>query len=572
MRRFGRLVALAALIFLWTWHSAGPARAQSQPAAPPTYPMPPGDPLPPIQSDSPPPSRFLPAPPSLPPPPRTLPPEQPPSTNNGGALPAPPLEKTDLPMPITLAAALQLADARPTVVTMAQATAWVAEAQLQRAKILWVPELDFTCTYFRHDGIGPDFNRGVNPPFDPTSTKIPITQNLNYFYAGAGMFLQVPLTDAIYTPLAARQVLNARRWEIQTAKNDALLDTARAYFDVHRYRGMYAGALDTVQRGVKLVERVERLSKDLVPRAEVDRARRALADLQQMAVSARERWRVASADLTEVLRLDPRVVIVPQEHDHLQITLVDPATPLDKLLPLGLTNRPELASQQAFIQAALTRIRQEKLRPLIPTIILAGLQNPGGMKIQAGVFGLGADGNLNLWSPRSDVSLQLIWQLDGAGLGNLARIKGARSEQSRAVVELFRIQDMIAEEVTEAQARIQSAAARVTQAERSLREALITYEKNYEGLRQTKRFENILVQAYRPQEAVEALERLQRSYDEYFMTVADYNRQQFEMYHALGYPASDLALAHPPGGATPVDTSRPAYLPQVGVGPPPATR
>ena len=51
------------------------------------------------------------------------------------------------------------------------------------------------------------------------------------------------MTNAIFEPLAARQVLKSRRWDIQTAKNDALVATAKAYFDVHQYRGMYAGAL-----------------------------------------------------------------------------------------------------------------------------------------------------------------------------------------------------------------------------------------------------------------------------------------------------------------------------------------
>ena len=39
-------------------------------------------------------------------------------------------------------------------------------------------------------------------------------------------------------------------------------------------------------------------------------------------------------------------------------------------MPIGLTNRPELASQQALIQAALVRIRQEKMRPLLPVVMM----------------------------------------------------------------------------------------------------------------------------------------------------------------------------------------------------------
>jgi hypothetical protein len=440
---------------------------------------------------------------------------------------------------------------------------------LQHAKLLWVPQLNIGSDFIRHDGFGPDFNLGIN-----TAAR-PLNNNINFFYSGFGMIMNVAVADAIFTPLAAKQVLASRRFDIQTGKNDALMETARAYFTVHQYRGMYAGALDCVERGKELVDRITKLSEDLVPRIEIDRAKRLLADLEQRAASAREGWRLASADLTQVLRLDPRAVAVPVEHDHLQVTLIDPSRCLDELIPIGLTNRPELASQQALVQAALVRIRQEKLRPLTPSILLNGFQTPQEL-IQVGAMGIGNGGKLNLWSVRDDFSPQMLWQLDECGLGNLARIKEQRGMQSQEIVRLFRQQDRVAAEVTRSQAHLQSAAVRVLQAERSLREALITYNGNYEGLRQTKRLEvggsGVLVQIYRPQEVDIALEHLRDSYDEYFMTVADYNRAQFELFHALGYPAQELACARPPGDALPVETERPAYLPVVGTGPPPATR
>ena len=196
--------------------------------------------------------------------------------------------------------------------------------------------------------------------------------------------------------------------DIQTAKNDALLMTADAYFRVHQYRGMYAGALYCVERGHDLVERIAQLSRDLVPRVEVDRARNMVADLEQRATSAREAWRVHSADLTQILRLDPRAVVVPLEHDHLQITLIDPARPLDDLIPVGLTNRPELASNQALVQAVAQRIRREKGRMLLPSILLNGFQTPDEL-IQAGIFGMGPNSSLNQWTGRDDFSLQLVW-------------------------------------------------------------------------------------------------------------------------------------------------------------------
>src|SRR5207253_465286 len=142
------------------------------------------------------------------------------------------------------------------------------------------------------------------------------------------------------------------------------------------------------ERGRDLVERIAQLSRELVPTVEVDRARNMLADLEQQAVSAQQAWRVRSADLTQVLRLDPRAVVEPLESDHLQITLIEPDRTLDDLIPIGLTNRPELASYQALVQAVLARLRQEKMRPLLPSLLLNGFQTPYEL-LQAGIFGLG---------------------------------------------------------------------------------------------------------------------------------------------------------------------------------------
>jgi outer membrane protein TolC len=475
-------------------------------------------------------------------------------------LKAAPLEATDFRFPINLATALRLSDARPLIVAAAQASVWVAEAQLTRARVLWVPSIMTGFDYIRHDGGGPDINKGVMT-----------APSVNFFYGGSGLWQWVSLSDAIFQPLAARQVLNSRHFDIQTAKNDALMQVADAYFRVHQYRGMYAGALYCVERGHDLVERIAQLSRDLVPRVEVDRARNMVADLQQRAVLARQEWRVASADLTQTLRLDPRSVVVPLEHDHLQVTLIEPGRPLDELIPVALSNRPEVASQRALVQAAVARVRREKWRPVLPVLMMNGFQ-AAGMYLQAGIFGLGPNSSLSQWTGRFDGSYQLMWQLEAFGMGNLARIKEQRGEESRAIIDLFRTQDRVAADVTRAHANLQSAAQRVLQADRALRTGIITFNGNYEGLKQTTRFGDVLVLVYRPQEAVYSLELLNIAFNEYFSTVADYNRAQFELFHAMGYPAQEIALQHPTGEILPVDTARPSYLPPVGHGPPPGTR
>ena len=92
-----------------------------------------------------------------------------------------PLESTDFRFPINLATALRLSDARPLIVAAAQASVWVAEAQLTRAKVLWVPQLNLGFDYIRHDGGGPDFNKGILT-----------APSVNFFYGGAGLWENSP--------------------------------------------------------------------------------------------------------------------------------------------------------------------------------------------------------------------------------------------------------------------------------------------------------------------------------------------------------------------------------------------
>src|SRR6185437_1455591 len=118
-------------------------------------------------------------------------------------------------------------------------------------KLLWVPSVLYGVDYIRHDGGGPDINKGIMT-----------APSVNFFYAGPSLWQYVNVTDAYFEPLVARQALNAAHWDIQTNKNDVLLRTADTYFRVHQQRGMYAGALYTVERGRDLVDRILQLSRE----------------------------------------------------------------------------------------------------------------------------------------------------------------------------------------------------------------------------------------------------------------------------------------------------------------------
>jgi outer membrane protein TolC len=456
----------------------------------------------------------------------------------------------DQPLPINLATALRLADARPLVISAAQASLQVALAELAQAKVLWLPDVYVGTSYYRHDG-GGQGNSGTL-----------FINGRNQFMAGGGLTAVFAATDAIFSPLAAKQVVKAREIDVQTARNDALLSMTEAYFNVQQARGRLAGALDTVAKGRELAKTIQSLARDLTPPAEVSRARAELAELEQAEALARQDWLTASADLTRVLRLNPASVVVPLEPPHLQLTLISPREAVDALIPIGLRSRPELASQQALVEATLIRIRQEKLRPLIPSVVLLGDAVPAapGGYLMGGVFGSDTNQQGNPWTARNDVSVQVLWQLRNMGLGNRALVQQRKAEQQQSLVELYRIQDRVAAEVAQAHAQVVAARVRVGKAETGVKEAQKTYADNLKGLVQTTRFGDILVLVNRPQEVVAALAMLSRAYDNYYLSVNDYNRAQLRLYHALGYPSGILACERSPGPITPVDTRRPPEM------------
>jgi outer membrane protein TolC len=449
-----------------------------------------------------------------------------------------------------LATALRLADARPLVIEAARAAVETEYGLFEQARVLWLPTLYLGVDYQRHDGGEENVLNGQT-----------ILGARNSFLAGGGAQASFALTDAIFAPLAERQLLRARNIAVQTAKNDSLLSVAAAYFDVQQARGTLAGTLDSVAKARDLARRVAALGRGLAPRIEVERVDTLLADLEQQAASFRQDWVTSSAALTRVLRLDPGSVVIPLEPPHLQVTLVSADLTIDNLIPVGLTNRPELATQQAVVQATLVRLRQERLRPLIPSLVLQSNATPDGT-LAAGAFGTGID-SLNHWSGRSDWDAEVVWQLKNLGFGNRGLVTQRRGEQRQALVELLNIQDQVAEEVVQAHAQVEAAAVRVGRAEAEVKSGLASYAGNLRGLSETVRAGELLQLVNRPQEVVAALQQLQVAYVNYYTSANDYNRAEFRLYHALGYPAQGLACGNTFGPVMPVDPSRPPQMPPV---------
>jgi outer membrane protein TolC len=453
----------------------------------------------------------------------------------------------DQPLPINLATALYLSNARPLIIAFAQNSVEEAAARLDHANVLWLPNLNAGVDYYHHDGA------------DQQTQGTMITVSKSNLAAGAGTTLNFGITDAIFQPLAARQNLLSQQCELQAARNDALAQVATAYFDVQEARGRLGGNLDAKAKAEDLVRRIQGLARGLTPEIEVDRIRALLLDLEQEIAASRAAWRISSARLNRLLRLNPGAVVVPLEPPQLQVTLVPPGQIVDDLIPVGLRNRPELASQKALVQQTLDLLREERLRPLIPSVVLQGGSGPGGA-FNGGVFVGGPDGEPYAGGGRFDTEIGVVWTFENLGAGNRALVRQRAAQQQRALLELFNTEDQVAQEVVEAHAQIEAAAEQVGKAEAEVREANISYTGNIRGIGQTERAGELLELVNRPQEAVAALQQLNRAYDEYFTAVNAYNRAQFQLYRAMGYPARNLVCDRPLGELQNVDFSRPPNM------------
>jgi outer membrane protein TolC len=461
---------------------------------------------------------------------------------------APGPQPEDRPLPINLPTALQLANVRGVDIAAAAERLTVANAALDMARAQWLPSVSFGGDYNVHGGPIQDVSNAV---FNDNHSSIMVGAG-----TGLGPAAVISVDDALFAPLAARQQVKARIADQQTAANDTLVAVTDAYFTVQQARGELAGAVETTRRAEDLVRRTKSLTPALASEMEIDRAETELVRRQQAELLAYEHWKVASADLMRVLRLDPVAQVEPLEPPQLRIELLDLNKPVDDFIPIALTYRPELASQQAQVQATLALLKQERWRPLLPSILLRGTSTPAGT-LAAGAFLPSPNGSAS--TVRGDVDVQLLWQLNNLGLGNLASIHQREGENRAALVELFRLQDKVAAEVAQAYAQAQLAARRVALAEKGIHSGLQSADRNLVALGQTKMVGNQVVLLARPQEAVAAVQALAQAYNDYYGAVADANRAQFRLYRALGQPYQclihnqQIPTLTPPALLAPVD-------------------
>ena len=230
---------------------------------------------------------------------------------------------------------------------------------------------------------------------------------------------------------------------------------------------------------------------------------------------------VASARLAHRLHLDQSVRVRPVSTSLELITLVEPAEPLPELIKAALQRRPELGARAASLAAAEIRYKQERCRPLLPTVWVG---------FSGGAFGGGSNlvgPELANFAGRTDFDVGVFWTLRNLGVGNLSLQKRRRAEVGQAVGEQSRVIAEVRSEVSAAYAEVAAARRQVEITTRQLASAETGFREDLERIRNT---------VGRPIEVVNSLQLLNRARVDRIRAVTEYNKAQFRLFVSLGSP------------------------------------
>lgn len=394
-----------------------------------------------------------------------------------------------------------------------------AYAQLESARVLWLPSIRAGVSYNKHEGVLQAANGTV---FD--SSRGSLYSGLGSQSVGTGspavpgLVARFHLTDAIFQPRIANRAAAARQEATHATTHDLLLDAALAYLGLLKASQAKVIAEETLGNAQQLADLTETFAQTgQGSQADADRARAALMVRKNDATRAEEELHVASARLNELLHNDPTTVLLPQEPTIVPVELVSRTTPVSELLATGLSNRPELAESRHLVCEAVHRYRREKYAPLLPSAFLG---------VSYGGFGGGPGSRVDDFRDRFDFDAVAYWELRNFGFGEGAARDEAHSRYQQARFRELQIMDRVAREIMEAGSQVQARYRQIAVAESGIEAATNSYQRNMERIRAGEGL---------PIEVLQSIHALDQARREYLRTLVDYNEAQFRLHRALGW-------------------------------------
>jgi outer membrane protein TolC len=296
-------------------------------------------------------------------------------------------------------------------------------------------------------------------------------------------------------------------------------------------------------------------SKGLLPliqavvEAGVSEAR--VADLERVRVEVlrrQEEWaaaclemQLASAELARLIRLDPATPLWPVEDFRGPIPLPGDAwscQPVEELVAVALTNRPDLVEAQAQVEALVEQVRAAHWRPLLPNVTLAYAWGDFGGSpdpLPGSTTSFGPSGRILHFNTRTEFDVSVVWRLQNLGFGNRAEVHERSAAQRQALFRKLQVVDRVVAQVVQAEESIVGWWKRIQVLYTSLFDAAgAPSGPAYRSIRLN--FERIRGAEGRVLELLDSIRTLADLLDAYAGALTDYERARFRLLIALGIP------------------------------------
>ena len=163
---------------------------------------------------------------------------------------------------------------------------------------------------------------------------------------------------------------------------------------------------------------------------DAERAATELAERETDILEAEGQTLVASANLCQILNLDPSLRLHVNDGWVVPIPIVPEPIPLPELVAMAMLQRPDLAERRAAIQEALLSLQSSRVFPFSPNTLVgfsAGTFGGGSNLVAEGISPATPGPRFGDFSGRSDFDVVFYWTLQNLGVGNKALIDAARS-------------------------------------------------------------------------------------------------------------------------------------------------
>ena len=458
--------------------------------------------------------------------------------------------------PVDMAGVFALIGIRSPEFLAAQQRVLEADAIRQLAAVQLLPTINLGTNIDSHTG---SLQR-------PTGDILNVNRQAIYVGAGAaaigsgtvnvpGVVWNLNVTDSYFNYLISRQVQSQKVANVSTVNNDIQLRVATAYLELVR-----AGGARSIYWQARLdFAEVARITAAFAKAgqgrpADANRATAELLRRDSDVIKAEGQMVSASAQLAALVGLDTAVRLVPADQWAVPHSIVPEPIPLPELLTIAALNRPELAEQRAEFEQTLLALDAAKLLPFSPTVFLGlsagtfgGGSNLAAAPIGSTIYGSGQERFGNFQS-RSDLDAIVYWSLRNLGVGNKAQIAISGSRVRQSQWEQFLVFDRIRAEVATAFIRVHARFHQLKTAEEAIRESDLAWHEDLTRIRGNDGL---------PIEVLNSQRLLVRSRLALLNTIIDYNIAQFELYHALGQPQSEL-LIRPVGDSEQMDDILPS--------------